>query len=529
MASMTYAAAGCSSTSKATSQENEDCFDISRLPTVFTDTELSCQPGYSPFKQKEGSGEQENEPEGDGGGAAPSALFAAVFDGHGGRSVSTFAAQHLKQSFMSCLGETTGSKGVRDEDVLSSFQESFELTDRELFSRLEQHRHETEQTQGGSKSSVCTCKFFLENPCRCMKSKLHAREGSTATAVVLLNQKVYVASIGDSEAVAFSFDQLVQRKKEREGLFSQNPDRKRRLVDMLARKALEKRKQAEIEEKQIDVFAENGFQHDNETTCLWNDENVQLFITDYLFMKQHQHYQQLQKQQVSDYGSSISVFDDVLLSDSEDELPAEFILLSQVDTPRIDQANSDYVRISTIAGKLRSMYLKEGIELDDGIKRGRSGRFNYVRFPGAHSLNMTRAFGNFGHKRYRMKDKRLTLDTENSPIISTPHVETYNLENFRGNYFLVIGSDGLWDNLGKEQVHLMCLEYLQQNVGRFRHKIDRSEKFGCASESVRTEILLAVLAEGLAKQLVDRAVSVRRKVDDVTAVVIIFQSILNLL
>ena len=49
-----------------------------------------------------------------------------------------------------------------------------------------------------------------------------------------------------------------------------------------------------------------------------------------------------------------------------------------------------------------SFPLTPGGGRSDGVRRSPMGeRFNYVALSGAHQLNMTRAFGNFGHKEWR--------------------------------------------------------------------------------------------------------------------------------
>jgi serine/threonine protein phosphatase PrpC len=59
---------------------------------------------------------------------------------------------------------------------------------------------------------------------------------------------------------------------------------------------------------------------------------------------------------------------------------------------------------------------------------------------------MTRAFGNFGHKEWRGRTAIESL----SPIIARPHVSTH--ERTGKERYLVIGSDGLWDNLDASEV-----------------------------------------------------------------------------
>ena len=166
----------------------------------------------------------------------------------------------------------------------------------------------------------------------------------------------------------------------------------------------------------------------------------------------------------------------------------ELIQMSVTDTPVADDDNEDYARIRLIAKKRASLVGPNEPKLpSDGILRSvRGPRFNYVSVPGARSLNMVRAFGNFGNKCF---DKDGLIE-EDSPIISRPHVRI--IPRDPSFHAVVIGSDGLWDNLDRAVVVDICKKYL---VG--------------GSEQGRQ----------CAKELFQRALKTRRKPDDISVVV----------
>jgi len=487
---MIYAAAGCSSSSKPASHINEDCFDIARLPSSFSNI----------------SREEES-------GMLPSALFLAVFDGHGGTNASTFVSQHLKNQFISALQQVDSSETAvfKDLDVLRTLEKSFEQTDRKLYEKVQHCRHELEVNKQQTKQSVCRCRFFLENPCRCMKCEHHAREGTTGTVIVLMNKQIYVANIGDSEAVAFSFDGMVKAKQRLQSSPTPSPEAEKLVQMFLKFKQETAPTFRNVEEKQSD----------SEETCQnFSPAKSLSFVAKKSLRKT------LSFDVETLLGSSVTP---IRSSEHKDSFINRMTKLTVVDTPACDSNCPDYLRIRSIARKRRAIYLKQGIKLDDGIKQGKDDRFNYVRFPGAHSLNMTRAFGNFGHKRFVKNSSGIHLDIDSSPIISTPHVKKFNLNNYNGNYFLVLGSDGLWDNLEKAAVFKLVMNYVRLNISKIKCKIEKTERFRDNSDEVNCEILLAVLAEAAAKLLVEKAVRAKKKFDDVTVVIVLFKSILNVL
>ncbi|KXZ41169.1 hypothetical protein GPECTOR_693g836 [Gonium pectorale] len=124
-------------------------------------------------------------------------LYAAVFDGHGGDWSAQWLAKQLHVQVESCLvgktlygkangngangasngasGSTTinGGRGISSRDICpEQLIESFHLADRELLSHL--------SASGGEEA---------------------AQSGSTATVVVIKDDKLVVANVGDSQAV----------------------------------------------------------------------------------------------------------------------------------------------------------------------------------------------------------------------------------------------------------------------------------------------------------------------------------------
>ena len=119
-------------------------------------------------------------------------------------------------------------------------------------------------------------------------------------------------------------------------------------------------------------------------------------------------------------------------------------MLTPCDTPTTNIECEDYQRIKRVAEARTRTRSSNGSErYPDGVQRNSRGleRLNYVALNGAHRLNMTRAFGNFGHKEWRG-----TAAVESaSPVIARPHLATHRRTG--REQFVVIGSDGLWDNL----------------------------------------------------------------------------------
>lgn len=128
-----------------------------------------------------------------------------------------------------------------------------------------------------------------------------------------------------------------------------------------------------------------------------------------------------------------------------------FVQLNVADTPTVDESNEDYLRIRTIAqntlptttASTQRILPANGILLND-----RGYRYSYVTVAGARSLNMVRAFGNLGNKRFHSETGEL-IECE-SPIICRPHVHKF--ARTKAMRCIVLGSDGLWDNVTPEEI-----------------------------------------------------------------------------
>lgn len=149
----------------------------------------------------------------------------------------------------------------------------------------------------------------------------------------------------------------------------------------------------------------------------------------------------------------------------------------------------------------------------DGIRRGPSHRFNYVALEGAHSLNMTRAFGNFGHKEFTQDNPAINIENQ-SPIIARPHIRIYESASEDDFLFAVVGSDGLWDNISKEEVVQIVKSYCIEKL---------------TGDVEVSKVQLAALADGASELLLEKSLKRNQKLDDITLVVVIFQGILNLI
>ena len=261
---------------------------------------------------------------------------------------------------------------------------------------------------------------------------------------------------------------------------------------------------------------------------------------------------------------------------------AETMTIADTPIPELD--NEDYLRVKHIAqARVRRKPNKTRASRNDGIRRGPSSRFNYVALEGAHSLNMTRAFGNFGHKVYT-EDTAAIVELQ-SPIIVRPHVNIFEPAYEDDFLFVVVASDGLWDNLNKDEVAALVRDYCRQRIldsgwraQRASHLEQHQRGFGqhhkqhhlvgggsdvilnsCSVTSpVRRDVaktkpaaaeaaeaaaavasrqqdeaaaatgqaLLLNMAEAVSEELLTRAVARNRKLDDITVVVILFESML---
>mmetsp|Transcript_11404 Transcript_11404/g.13072 ORF Transcript_11404/g.13072 Transcript_11404/m.13072 type:complete len:447 (+) Transcript_11404:323-1663(+) len=406
------------------------------------------------------------------------ALFLGVFDGHGGTGASQFVSERMRFEFEKQLSQR--------KTVEAALEECFIAVDRDLYAEVNQLAEQCKPF----KHDRCMCNFYREMPCRCMQTERTAHEGSTGTVVVFTGGKLYTANIGDSEAL------------------------------LTAKSASVKPKFKYSESSPEDTF----FSSDDEDTFFSPFQKA--FHSFKSFTANS--YEEEEKTNINDdlnyrhrtYSTTITV----------------------LDTPTCSRQNEDYLRISTIAQNRISRKSKRRI-VGDGIRRGSSPRLNYVTLEGAHSLNMTRAFGNFGHKVFHIDShssqdgKRIsnyTMSEKLSPIIARPHINTFDLNSEQ--LFLVVGSDGLWDNLSKTEVNSMIRSHCKNGLSQYKAHLsvdaDTSFFFDDTEEEAKVpdmdpEILLAHLAEGAATELLTKALVANKKQDDITVLVVLFSGILS--
>lgn len=419
---------------------DEDRFDIERLPIIETESVLTRSSQFNTF-------------------------YTAVFDGHGGDSVSEYAKQTLRKIFFKKYQEQSTTP------IKKHLSESFKEVDEKLYTNLVKAR----ETAILKKRFNCTCKFFLENPCACLNANAQAKAGSSGTVIVLKDNILNVANIGDSEACLFSFEKECHK----------NIEKGRKIVEVNTK-----------ESSYQALFAGNKL-------SAADASRIQT---------------RLQSEFVNE----------LCLSKEEPELTDNFIQLTTSHTPSTNSSCEDYKRISAIAGK-RNIFrrTKQGPVAYDGIKRGLVERNNYVSFPGVHSLNMTRAFGNFGHKVYKQESTGPKLNINDSAVIPVPDVQTFDLAQYNNNCFLVAGSDGLWDNVSKAEVYAFVVTYVREHILDVVSFVNGAIRYKNLSTKAKGEKVLFILTKGVVKGLSNKAISAEKKLDDVTVVVVLFNTILS--
>mmetsp|Transcript_8651 Transcript_8651/g.11318 ORF Transcript_8651/g.11318 Transcript_8651/m.11318 type:complete len:456 (-) Transcript_8651:1158-2525(-) len=415
------------------------------------------------------------------------ALFLGVFDGHGGCGASQYVAERMRDEF-----ERQVEKCENIEDALEA---SFLAVDRDLYIEVNQLAEQYRPF----KRERCMCTFYREMPCRCMQAERTAHEGSTGTVVVYSKGKLYAANVGDSEALLTSRSASVKSKY----------NYPRRSAD--------------------GIYEDSFFSSDDEDSALFSPFQKAL-------------------KSIKSFTSNNNPFDEEQKSSSSNNLLKSrtySTTITIVDTPTCSRDNEDYIRIKSIAEKRVSRKNSHKIS-GDGIRRGSSPRLNYVALEGAHSLNMTRAFGNFGHKVFHQDSEhfsngevtsRFVMNETMSPVIARPHVNAFDL--YSDQLFLVVGSDGLWDNLSKSEVNSIVRKHCKGRLAQYRAHLslqDDNELFFDDSESdqeeaktpeTNPEMLLAHLAEGAATELLTMALVAHKKQDDITVLVVLFTSILS--
>jgi serine/threonine protein phosphatase PrpC len=312
-----------------------------------------------------------------------SALFLGVFDGHGGGGhASAFVSKNLDVKFSSLMASTDiANLPTRRRRVEASLERAFCEVDMDLFHLIKK--------QVTSASKRCTkCRFFLEVPCMCSGVEIPANEGSTGTVLIITQEEVFCANIGDSDAVLVSEEEKA------------SPTNKKR------------------------------------------------------------------------------------------QKTNKYIQLTTTDTPLVDPSNEDFVRIKQVARTRRTHPLHYKAPEDGILVNQEASRFNYVSVPGARSLNMTRAFGNLGHKQVLVGGEACRLMENESSIIPRPHLTWTKRRREGGAWVLVVGSDGLWDNVDMDEVASVVVGGGEEEAG------------------------------AVAKKLLDLAVRRRKKPDDISVGVV---------
>ena len=423
---MRYAAAGSSSSTKRkaikNSHLNEDAFEIKRLDLL-----------------------------GD-----ASALYIGVFDGHGGKGAAQYVAENLRPNF-----EGLCSNYKNPEKISTALYNSFFTTDANLYSEVadvaERYKH--------LRRDNCSCNFYREMPCRCLHAERSAHEGCTATAIVYSNNKLYVANVGDSEALLLGNSNRINTFKKKQVVLTPRSMRRPR------------------------------------PTSFGESPGARIFASP----------------ETTEEKSEGSGASDMEMEEEEEDLEAD--LLTVAHTPSVEPQDEDYLRIKRIAESRTEMFKYIVPRPVDGIRRGPSDRLNYVTLEGAHSLNMTRAFGNFGHKSYKAVNGRPVLQESDSPVTPRPHVRVIDIS--KDQYFLVVATDGLWDNLDKTQVSQIVKNYCSLSLRELRTQVTELKQGTATPESV-----LAELAKGAAIELLSKAVETNKKPDDITVVIVLFEGIL---
>lgn len=313
----------------------------------------------------------------------------------------------MHEKFLDTLEEMQDAKrvptkraGVEGDLILDALEETFIRTDADLFARI-QREMERSGTRD-AKSRLCRCNFFLEDPCTCLSAPITANEGSTATVVLVMAEKIYVANVGDSDAVIVSSegedeDEEAQKIPSIPSLVSRSEE------DLLF----------------DDIFAP--------TSSSSSSSSISSFLT-------------------GSFGSTAATATTQGLQPSSRKLEK----ITVTDTPLRDERNEDYRRIRRVAGSRarpppvhRDGRPRTTLPPADGILESTHGeRYNYVSIPGSRALNMVRAFGNFGNK--TMSEEGKIVESE-SAIIARPHVNVVKRDGRMRA--IVIGSDGLWDNV----------------------------------------------------------------------------------
>lgn len=531
----------------------------------------------------------------------------AVFDGHGGSGASSYLSKH----YFSVLEDLISSNSyARLEHAL---HDSFFVSDSMLHQQLLSYVNDLAEVD----KQRCSCNFYREIPCRCLQAPLAAHEGSTGTVILLCNNRVYCGNIGDSEAF------LVTRS----GMVRATCDRGNRDYAIHgARSAISPSKNAETPHHKvlasIDRQQSNGNARDSmylrdashtihpetyfESDCHSLNLNGYKRQRDYQYTddigikRRHPEAvslsQNMENEADAQANSTCTLSDSVIATSaldklksqkaictepvlsgdilalrrvecglSKENLKAEIMTVS--DTPVPDYNSEDYLRLRRIAvnrtNTKPAKLSKPSNSSSDGIRRGSNVRGNYVNFEGAHSLNMTRAFGNYGHKVYDVQSAKI-VESE-SPVIPRPHINIFEPVVDTDFMYIVVASDGVWDNLSKKSVDEIVknsckafvtsgkpADYLSPGKDAKKHDSTDEDLNDCvakrsdvdgkalevtnaleyikkAASAPKNQIMesLARMAGSAAKQVLTESLKSGLKPDDITAVVIVFAAIFH--
>ena len=179
----------------------------------------------------------------------------------------------------------------------------------------------------------------------------------------------------------------------------------------------------------------------------------------------------------------------------------------------------------TRAGKRRNDCGWYG-ECGDGF-HVKGGRTTYVQVGNAPGLNMTRAFGNFGLKSI---DSRGECNDELSAVAIDAHLSS---RSTREVAFMVIGSDGLWDNLSRDEVGRLAAAahetWITSSSGASGSGSNGGGSSGGSTDADPHATAAACAGANVVKEtdvasmLVQKAKEAHKKTDDITCVVAFFK------
>jgi serine/threonine protein phosphatase PrpC len=517
--------------------------------------------------------------------------YVGIFDGHGGASVSTYLRDHFhgelqnniaqqpSESDLSssspgssvAVGTSTNAKATV---VLSNLESSLHTA----FAHSDEKMYKQTMTAAARRKrpANCTCNFYRENPCVCSRVQHTANQGSTGTVVLVTAENIVCANVGDSEAMVMCLSEEDAIRLSLTGPVLPSEATAQTTIDdnctsdwhdevgepplscpslpcairspsaeplVTCHKRLFSEGPAEDEispstpavrvclasSNQVHSISSNEVninvvptEADDDTEVASNYESSSFVQVDQLPVSPHSH--------ASDYSPSKSI--DTSVSDEHEQATlidgstydaistrVSHSMLTVAHVPVVDETSEDYQRIRKIA---RSRAKDGLVSVDsDGIQRGRTPSSNYVHLDGAHKLNMTRAFGNFGLKQFATRDGAIV--EARSSIITRP--DTLTIPRSREQLCAVVASDGLWDNLTPKDMRAIVMysvyEYAQSEDWT-SSKADDPRRCATARDS---------FLEGAGKHALQSAMShakrANKKQDDITIVVVLFSSLID--